>query len=275
MLNKYQSIHTTFENIEELNLSGTTPFILSIDWDNVKYEFLIRANSSSNELLVFGSGAYDPAKMKPPIFQRHSWTEHFDSNMIYYNDPTLYLGEMSLGWGHGNDETFFLERMAKIIEKLMKKLTVKAEETLFYGSSGGGFMSMILAGFIKGSKALVNNPQTIIPNYYQSHVNRLLEAAHPTISTEESVKKYASRLSVLEFFKEINYVPYVFYLQNTACDHDIVKHFMPFVRGLNTLKDTVAYNRLTIELYSNKEQGHNPLELEDTIVYINKVRNMK
>ncbi|WP_218276407.1 hypothetical protein, partial [Pseudomonas sp. FW305-BF6] len=86
--NKYENIHTTFEKIDEINLTSRTPFILTVNWDNVKYEFLIRANSSSNELLVFGSGAYDPAKMKPPIFQRHSWTEHFDSNMIYYNDPT-------------------------------------------------------------------------------------------------------------------------------------------------------------------------------------------
>ncbi len=275
MLNKYENIHTTFEKIDEINLTSRTPFILTINWDNVKYEFLIRANSSSNELLVFGSGAYDPAKMKPPIFQRHSWTEHFDSNMIYYNDPTLYLGQMSLGWGHGNDDTFFLEKIAKVIGKLMTKMSVKTEDTLFYGSSGGGFMSMVLAGYIKGSKALVNNPQTIIPNYYQTHVNRLLEAAHPSLPTEESAKKYVTRLNVLEFFKDINYMPYIFYLQNTACDHDVVKHFMPFVRGLNTLKDTLTYNRLTVEMYSNKEQGHNPLELEDTIYYINKVKNTK
>lgn len=275
MLNKYENIHTTFEKIDEINLTSPTPFILTVNWDNVKYEFLIRSNSSSNELLVFGSGAYDPAKMKPPIFQRHSWTEHFDSNMIYYNDPTLYLGQMSLGWGHGTDDAFFLEKIAKIIEKLMTKMSVKAEDTLFYGSSGGGFMSMVLAGYIKGSKALVNNPQTIIPNYYQTHVNRLLEAAHPSLPTEESAKKYVTRLNVLEFFKEINYMPYIFYLQNTACDHDVVKHFMPFVRGLNTLKDTLTYNRLTVEMYSNKEQGHNPLELEDTIYYINKVKNTK
>jgi len=273
MLNKYENIHTTFEKIDEINLTSRSPFILTVNWDNVKYEFLIRANSSSNELLVFGSGAYDPAKMKPPIFQRHSWTEHFDSNMIYYNDPTLYLGQMSLGWGHGTDDAFFLEKIATVIEKLMTKMSVKAEDTLFYGSSGGGFMSMVLAGYIKGSKALVNNPQTIIPNYYQTHVNRLLEAAHPSLPTEESAKKYITRLNVLEFFKEINYMPYIFYLQNTACDHDVVKHFMPFVRGLNTLKDTLTYNRLTVEMYSNKEQGHNPLELEDTIYYINKVRH--
>jgi len=273
MLNKYENIHTTFEKIDEINLTSRTPFILTVNWDNVKYEFLIRANSSSNELLVFGSGAYDPAKMKPPIFQRHSWTEHFDSNMIYYNDPTLYLGQMSLGWGHGNDDTFFLEKIAKVIEKLMIKMSVNAEDTLFYGSSGGGFMSMILAGYIKGSKALVNNPQTIIPNYYQTHVNRLLEAAHPSLPTEESAKKYVTRLNVLEFFKEINYMPYIFYLQNTACNHDVVKHFMPFVRGLNTLKDSLTYDRLTIELYSNKEQGHNPLELDDTIHYIKQIKN--
>ncbi|PGS49154.1 glycosyl transferase family 2 [Bacillus sp. AFS041924] len=273
MLDKYRNIHTTYEKLNDIDIIQNTPFILIVNWDSVDYEFLVRANEASSDLLVFGSGAYEPAKMKPPIFQRHSWTEHFDSNMIYYNDPTLYLGQMSLGWGHGTDDTFYLEKIAKIIEKLMNRLSVKAEDTLFYGSSGGGFMSMVLAGFIRGAKALVNNPQTIIPNYYQSHVNLLLEAAHPNLTPEESAKKYITRLNVLEFFKEINYMPYIFYLQNTACNHDVVKHFMPFVRGLNTLKDSLTYDRLTIELYSNKEQGHNPLELDDTIHYIKQIKN--
>lgn len=57
----------------------------------------------------------------PPYFQRHSWMNEFQDSIIYYNDPTLYLGKVSLAWGQGTSDRFYLKDIAVLIEKFMKK----------------------------------------------------------------------------------------------------------------------------------------------------------
>ena len=81
--------------------------------------------------------------------------DEFEDTVIYYNDPTLYLGKLSLGWGQGELNRFYLQDIANILEIVFVKLKVDSKNVLFYGSSGGGFMSLILAGFVKGSTALL------------------------------------------------------------------------------------------------------------------------
>lgn len=272
MLNTYPKTSITFDEINDFSLSYE-PFILSVDREGVNYEFLLRIKEDSKHLLVFGSGAYNPEKMKPPVFQRHTWINNFEESMILYNDPTLYLGPMSLGWGHGTTERFYLEELSEIIQAIMNRIHVASNHVIFYGSSGGGFMSMILAGFVQGSTALVNNPQTIVTNYYPSHVNRLLETAHPNLSREEVLERFETRLNVIEFFKKINYVPNIFYLQNMACDHDMQKHVAPFINKLKGLVDVIGNTPIKLEFYSDKEKGHNPLDLEETIPHFESLLN--
>ena len=48
-------------------------FHLQVNYNNVKYEFLIRFSSTNKNLVCFGSGAYDPTNFKPPVYNRHSW----------------------------------------------------------------------------------------------------------------------------------------------------------------------------------------------------------
>jgi hypothetical protein len=266
LINTYHKTSITYVELNHLSFSYE-PFILSVEKEGVNYEFFIRIKEDVKNLLVFGSGAYNPEKMKPPIFQRHTWIDMLEESMILYNDPTLYLGPMSLGWGHGTTKSFYLEEIADILQLIMNRINVAAEDTIFYGSSGGGFMSMILAGFIKGSTALVNNPQTIVTNYYQSHVNRLLETAHPGISREEVLERFKTRLNVIEFFKKINYVPNILYLQNIACDHDMQKHVTPFISELKDLANILGSHPIKFEFYCDKEKGHNPLDLEETLPY--------
>lgn len=129
-------------------------------------------------MLILGSGAIDPQKHSLPVFQRHSWADEIASSTIFYNDPTLYLGNINIGWGQGNENHFYLESISAIIEKMTEILNIKPENITFYGSSAGGFSSLFLSGLIKGSTALVNNPQTVVFNYYQTHVQKMLEVSY-------------------------------------------------------------------------------------------------
>ena len=267
MFSNYKKETVDFEDLEKFEIPFE-PLFLSVNYHGVNYELLVNRNNHSDKLLVFGSGAYNAEKMKPPIFQRYSWSSEFAQSTIFYNDPTLYHGVMNLGWGQGKEERFYLEELSAILRVMMKMMNIPSEKTLFYGSSAGGFMSLILAGFIKGSSALVNNPQTIITNYYQSHVDKMLKAVHPNLSRQEILERYQERLHILEFYKKIEFMPKITYFQNIACNHDFVKHYTPFVQGLKDMDEDIFNREVEFILYANKEHGHNPLDKEESLAHI-------
>ncbi|MUK87355.1 glycosyl transferase family 2 [Ornithinibacillus sp. L9] len=272
MLNNYQRYTVDYNQLEGFSLPvDDSPLVLVVIKGQVKFEFLIRLNQESEKAIVFGSGAYDAtSELEPPIFQRHKWMKHFDENLIYYNDPTLYLGQINLGWGFGCQERHYLKEIALILEVLLNKAKLKRENTLFYGSSAGGFMSLMLAGFIKETVALVNNPQTIVWNYYDRHVNAMFNRAHPNLSREEIIEIYSNRLNVLSFYENINYVPKIIYLQNLASERDLTHHLTPFILGLGQMHLEDFFDRIKVELYYDKDLGHSPLRLKESVDYIKK-----
>jgi hypothetical protein len=273
LFDKYKKLHINYDEIMESNFIYNEPFLLCIEWDSVVFEFFVRLKENSEGLLVLGSGAYDSSTMKPPVFQRHSWIEHFgDDSVIYYNDPTLYLGKINIGWGQGTIDRFYLKDLATILSKILAKTNIDNENVLFYGSSAGGFMSLILAGLVRGAIALVNNPQIIVTNFFQSHVDALFQASYPELTVSDITTKYKSRLNILEFYKDIQYYPEIYYLQNVACVHDIDNQLNPFINGLKSIQNGPLIHKFHLELYFNEQQGHNPLGLEETLQYINKVK---
>ena len=225
----YKTVEINVNDLENFSIIKDDPFILKINWENVVFEFLIRIKNESDKLVIMGSGAYDSNKYKPPVFQRHAWLEDITQSVIYYNDPTLYLGEINLGWSYGEKDRHYAKDIAEILNKIIRKLELDCKNVLFYGSSAGGFMSMLIASYFDGAKALVNNPQTIVTNYYKQHVDKLHRATHA--AGEQFIN---SRLNLIEHFKGIGRVPKITYLQNLACAHDMKKHVVPFLNGLST-----------------------------------------
>lgn len=269
-MEQYEKHVVEFSQIKQYNFPNSyEPFILEINKDNVKFEFLIRLKGNSEKAIIFGSGAYDAtSNLNPPIFQRHKWIKHFEENLIFYNDPTLYLGKINMGWGFGFKDRHYLEEIAELLKIILEMSGIKSEKTLFYGSSAGGFMSLMLGGIVKNSKVLVNNPQTIIWNYYDRHVNAMFDCTQPNLSREEILQKYRERLNILEFYKSIKYVPEITYLQNISSKRDITHHLNPFILGLEEILDEYIDNSIEIQLYSNSEQGHSPLGLQDSLNWL-------
>ncbi|MEB9981050.1 glycosyltransferase family A protein, partial [Bacillus cereus] len=192
--------------------------------------------------------------------------------VIYYNDPTLYHGEISLGWGQGELDRFYLQDIANILKLLLIKLQVDSKNVLFYGSSGGGFMSLILAGFVKGSTALVNNPQTNLMKWIPVPVNQVFNLSYPGLSREEIEEKFGERINITDFFKSIEYVPNIYFLQNVACEFDVQNHLLPFISGLEQMDENTEVNQILVDLYFDKKAGHAALEKNETIEYIKKVK---
>ncbi|ASB87140.1 glycosyl transferase family 2 [Bacillus sonorensis] len=267
------NIKKTFTSLESLSKECFTfneTFILIVEHKQVNFEFFLNLKSSYNALLILGSGAIDPQKHSLPVFQRHSWADEIASSTIFYNDPTLYLGNINIGWGQGNENHFYLESISAIIEKMTEILNIKPENITFYGSSAGGFSSLFLSGLIKGSTALVNNPQTVVFNYYQTHVQKMLEVSYKKKGMEEFPQHLMYRLSIPDFYKKINYIPNIIYYQNLACEHDYERHFHPFINELFELtKQEPFIKKIECHFYYDKVQGHNPLGKEETLAILN------
>lgn len=265
-INQLRNINISYEQLEGIYFNMEEPFLLSVEWQGINYEFIIRMKLQSKKLIILGSGASE--KQSPPIFQRYTWIKDFEESVIFYNDPTLYLGEISLGWGQGTIERYYLKDIAIILEKIIRKINILKENVLLYGSSGGGFMSLILAGYLRGTFALVNNPQTILTNWYTTPITQVFQLSYPNLSIQEIKDTFAERINVIAFYNKIGYVPPIYYLQNIAADFDMKNHLEPFITGLQELERIDAVNKVKLDLYFDKQLGHIPLEKNKIMPYM-------
>lgn len=284
MIENYPKIAIPYHQLNGFRFFSTEPFILTVQWNGVNYEFLIRIKERSSHLLILGSGAgtFPNESNKLPYFQRHSWINDFEDSVIFYNDPTLYLGnDLLLGWGQGTIDRFYLKDIADILTILIEKTQIPAKNVLFYGSSGGGFMAMILAGYMKETAALVNSPQTCLSKWLPVPVQQVFRYSYPNMSIEEVLRHYPQRMNVIEFFKSIKYVPKIYYLQNAYCEIDMSGHVIPFMEGLQKMGSGVVVNNVKFDFYYYVEPGpavmpslggHGALGKLETIKYINKVK---
>lgn len=284
MLDKYEKITIHYDQLDKFQFRSTEPFLLSVKRDGVLFDFLIKMKKRSSHLIIFGSGAmnYLEKRVKPPYFQRLSWMNDLEDSVIFYNDPTLYLGEeLLLGWGQGTTDRFYLKDIAAILEILIKKSQVPFKNVLFYGSSGGGFMSLILSGYLEESSVLVNSPQTCITQWLKVPVQQVFKRSYPNMSEQEIIHEFPERIDVIKFYKQRKYVPKIYYLQNAYCKLDLENHLIPFMQGLRKMGADCHVNPVKIDLYYNVQPGpaalpeiggHGALGKEDTINYINKVK---
>ena len=249
-----------FSDIDSESFRCTEPTIYEILWDGVKYEICVNYKADSKNAVIFGSGAYGlEYRSKFPIFNRISWADDISCTGIWYFDPTLYLGdELKVGWGYGTNDRWYLEDIARLVEIILGKLNISKNNTLFYGSSAGGFMSIILATMFR-SKASVINSQFNIRDYSKVQLQNIEKAA-----LKEGETFIEDRISVTEFMKKENFVPIIHILDNVLSDGDIFTQLSALTHGLfdNKLDCT---NRISIDLFCD-ERGHNGIPDKDACI---------
>lgn len=236
---------------------------ICINHKDKSFYFLLKYNKKFNKIICFSNGAIDPSKKKPPLYQRSTWKNEFKLSCLYIDDITLHGNGLKIGWGQGKEDSFALELVAEIIEVILKRLDYRHEATLFYGSSAGGFMSMYLGILIKGSKVIVNNPQTNVLNYLEKSVNQMLEIVYPGLTKQEVIDKYLDRLSITKAFEKYQYIPDLLYMQNRASLADMRDHVNPFITELSNLN--LPLNNIEYYYYKHPKEGHSPLSKDRTI----------
>lgn len=235
----------------------------------LEYHFLILPRRRSKQLLVFSNGAVDIQKKRPPVFMRHSWKEDFNCSLVFLDDPTIHNLGLRIGWGQGTKNEYALEIYNEIIEVLTGKINVPDGQVYYYGSSAGGFMSMVLASMHKGSNAVVNNPQTSVKMYNAKASVPLLEKVYGSV--ENAYENYVYRVKVSEAFKAYENTPSIYYCQNRLCHSDMKRHYTPFLKQVNEIG--LDLGQLKLLLYHDREAGHSPLGREETVRLIKNCMN--
>lgn len=236
---------------ERFQKSGST--LYTILWDGVRFEFLINYRPGSSRAVVFGTGKVSGDIR--PVFSRATWANDLPETAIYYFDPTVYLGDCNLGWCYGTNDRWYLKDISHLLEVILRKLDIPVSNTLFYGSSGGGFTSMCLASMLQ-SKATVINPQFLVENYKAPALKRL-----KSVCLRNGETLLSERLSVLSVFEKYSYFPPLHIVENILSPDDIETQLTPFLQQLTQAAPN-SIRRLTVDFFSH-EDGHNGMLSKD------------
>ncbi|VXA78568.1 MULTISPECIES: hypothetical protein [Aeromonas] len=226
-------------------------YILNVDVDGVSFSLYMSIKSNSDKLIICSPGAIDATKVTPPYYHRWSWANKFPESTIVISDPTLETGRFNIGWFLGNKNQYSLVKFVNIISHIASQLNVDRANTIFYGSSAGGFSSLVMSAYLKGSKAIVQNPQIDIKKYHGSHYSELIK------NNFDNNDVPIERTNVISIFEKQNYIPSIYYIQNIYDSHHFDTHFKIFLDGVTTIKKKITINSdIIFDLYSKKAQGH-------------------
>jgi hypothetical protein len=268
-------IELSIDEIEGYEFPQDRLFGLMVPYNDDLYCFTINFSSTNKNFICMGPGARNRQQldkngnvMKPPFFVRWTWHKYFEESVIAFADPMMFHSDdISIAWCVGDDCHWPLEDVALIIEKLARNQKVINDNILFFGSSGGGYTSVVLGTLVKNSKVLVNNAQFFVLNYGKQFIDalfELLEVEFNGMSREEITERILYRLDAVELFKRQNYSPFITYYINSKSKIDIKLQCPQLIDGYF---DIPGVKPLNIIIYEDTEvdKPHNPLPFELTL----------
>lgn len=261
-----------YEKLTKDFIEKNQPCTLKVIKSEIDFYIKINLKKQNEKLVVMSNGAFDRKNGKLPVFMRSSWVEDIDASCIYLDDRTIHENNLALGWGIGTKERYYLNDYSQIVKKIAKLLKYNDSNIYYYGSSAGGFMSLMLSIRHENTTAIVNNPQIYVYNYVPVFVKQLFTRVFPDLSQEEIIKKYPLRLSVTALMKKREYVPRIYYLQNRLAQSDMENHYNIFFKRLDL--SHLDSSKVTSILYNNEKLGHNPIGKPMTIKFINTIINI-
>lgn len=251
---------------------------------NVAFEMYCNLKHDSNILVVIGQSALDRQKTQLPAFRRWSWSHEMKYSCIILNDPTLYLSsELEGGWFVGDRKHHYIVTAANIINEIADKANIPTKNIIFMGASAGGFTSLIMASCLEGASAYVDVPQTDLRLYcHKKPLENIASASFSSNNIEACYKQFSDRFSVIDFYKKINRVPNIYYLQNSndiTAGH-VSSQFGTFINGLMQIMATSPSSRkakIVTETYDRSHLlrgGHFPLPKKLTLHYLDRAVSM-
>jgi hypothetical protein len=253
----------TMESIHEFTVPKC-PTAFKLNMGNFLLDFYINAKPHSGKIYIFSPGFMRRDQFSLPFFQRLRWAEEIEATVIILSDPGLGLDEnLGLSWFQGTRRDYFLPKVADVLRDIVKVLEVPHNRVMFYGSSAGGFASLMFASFVEGSCALVNNPQTNICRFLKGPVQALLDVCFDGISIDEASRELEDRFCVATHYRSLGVLPNILYVQNMFDQFHVDNHLQPFMEQIKSFSriQMPADERAVIVLYRGHALNHDPLPI--------------
>lgn len=258
---------TAYDNLNLDILKESSPDILKVVKENMDFYFMIKLKDNNSNAVVFSNGAYDPKKSTPPIFMRSRYADEYDANCIFIDDVTIHNTDLRIGWGIGDADRHYLLDYSQIVRTILRILNIEDENTVYFGSSAGGYMSMGLSVLHKRSKAVVNNPQFYATTYANGlPLKKLMKELFPDMLRKDILKFYSERFSITNMMRKYKHVPEILVVQNRLHRPDINEQIEPFIKNCEKYKlklDNVEF------LFYHSKYGHDPIPNEKAAHLVN------
>lgn len=241
--------------------------VLRVIKDGVPYEYLINRRSDNDKLIVFNNGAIAEGNVSVPVFQRHSWANILKTSSVFCMDPTLYLNSfLQIGWGIGKNDNYYLENSSLILKKIISKMGICLENTAIYGTSAGGYLSIIMGIYLKGAKVVADNAQLDVRNWiFKEALDSVVTFAFDNIG---AALNYKERFSVVDAFEKNQYVPKIYMHVNLCSMADNSTQLIPFLKNAETMRSIKEYNDIEVILHFEPDKGHNGIGMDDAIHFL-------
>ncbi|HAT4308524.1 TPA: glycosyltransferase [Clostridium perfringens] len=257
-------------DLNNISIKNDTMYVLRVLKDDVPYEYLINRKSNSDKLIVFNNGAIAGGNVNVPVFQRHSWANQIKTSSVFCMDPTIYIDDyLQIGWGVGKNENYYLENSSLILKTIIEKMNISLDNTVIYGTSAGGYLSIIMGIYLKGAKVVADNAQLDTTRWvFKEALDSVITFCFDNVSDS---LKYKERFSIVEAFKKSGYVPKIYLHVNLCSVADNSTQLIPFLYSMEESNDILGYNDIEVILHYEKEKGHNGLSYNDAIKFLYKV----
>lgn len=242
-------------------------YVFKEEVDGVFIDSFFSFKSTELPLVVMLSGSVNRSLKKPPVFQRSSWSDDINANVLSISEPALMESEdLTLGWSIGTYKLNYTQAFSNFIGNLISRFSLNKERLLFFGSSAGGFSVIQLATYISPKLVLVNNPQINVFDYYKKHVDRLIYVGFPNLSVFDVKSRFLERFSIVERLKKRKLTFRLMYYQNVEDKFHYTNHLIPLLESLPLFMNDELFE---LKVYSDVVQGHSPLSKEKTLEIIN------
>lgn len=205
---------------------------IDIDGRSIPVKFKYRKGQKN--LLICFHGAVDRATREVPAFVPFVPGLGDTVAQLIVSDPSMLRdGEFSMAWYSGDEDFPSQKILAEFFNELVR--AGGFTRVVLFGSSGGGFASLLYSSYLSNSIAVPCVPQTNINKYYSGHVSRYRAACWPSLTSNEQLAEVICA-DLCELYSQPQDNTLI-YLQSAGDIFHIRNHFAPFLNRISSVKE--------------------------------------